>query len=258
MRRMHGVLLIVLLFTSVSAYQGVGNLPLRLHFSLARVSRAPRSRVLPAFHSLKAATALVAAENKKHNGFMHVECPDRVGVMWDSFVKSGMCAVSFFLHTFASRLWHMAISAPMMSVAVNRDRRRLHGPRSQSRVGGRAAACAYERVRRVGAIRYRRARCEHVLPQKGRHLLHCCPSGCWRHDPGCLRTHVHGFAAKSRFFVHTFVLTRGLAQVTEAVCGGKADNGFCATRPPGHHAEPEHMMGFCIFNRIFWRSILSS
>ena len=133
MRRMHGVLLIVLLFTSVSAYQGVGNLPLRLHFSLARVSRAPRSRVLPAFHSLKAATALVAAENKKHNGFMHVECPDRVGVMWDSFVKSGMCAVSFFLHTFASRLWHMAISAPMMSVAVNRDRRRLHGPKPESR-----------------------------------------------------------------------------------------------------------------------------
>jgi acetoin utilization deacetylase AcuC-like enzyme len=41
----------------------------------------------------------------------------------------------------------------------------------------------------------------------------------------------------------------GTLQVTEAVCSGQAANGFCATRPPGHHAEPEHMMGFCIFNR---------
>lgn len=42
----------------------------------------------------------------------------------------------------------------------------------------------------------------------------------------------------------------GTIQVTEAVCEGKAANGFCATRPPGHHAEPEHMMGFCIFNSV--------
>ena len=34
------------------------------------------------------------------------------------------------------------------------------------------------------------------------------------------------------------------------MCEGKAENGFCATRPPGHHAEPEHMMGFCIFNSV--------
>lgn len=26
---------------------------------------------------------------------------------------------------------------------------------------------------------------------------------------------------------------------------------FCATRPPGHHAEPTHAMGFCLFNNIF-------
>lgn len=38
--------------------------------------------------------------------------------------------------------------------------------------------------------------------------------------------------------------------MTQAVCEGKAENGFCATRPPGHHAEPEHMMGFCIFNSV--------
>jgi len=31
---------------------------------------------------------------------------------------------------------------------------------------------------------------------------------------------------------------------------GNANNAFCAIRPPGHHAEPEHAMGFCLFNNI--------
>lgn len=35
----------------------------------------------------------------------------------------------------------------------------------------------------------------------------------------------------------------------EAVCKGEARNSFCAVRPPGHHAERDRMMGFCIFNR---------
>ena len=28
------------------------------------------------------------------------------------------------------------------------------------------------------------------------------------------------------------------------------DNAFCAVRPPGHHAERDHAMGFCFFNNI--------
>lgn len=31
---------------------------------------------------------------------------------------------------------------------------------------------------------------------------------------------------------------------------GEADNVFCATRPPGHHATPQQAMGFCLFNQI--------
>lgn len=33
----------------------------------------------------------------------------------------------------------------------------------------------------------------------------------------------------------------------DAVCRGEARRVFCATRPPGHHAEPARAMGFCFF-----------
>lgn len=35
----------------------------------------------------------------------------------------------------------------------------------------------------------------------------------------------------------------------DAVLAGEAANVFCATRPCGHHAEPDGAMGFCIFNQ---------
>ena len=34
----------------------------------------------------------------------------------------------------------------------------------------------------------------------------------------------------------------------DAVMKGEADNAFCAVRPPGHHAERDRGMGFCLFN----------
>ena len=36
----------------------------------------------------------------------------------------------------------------------------------------------------------------------------------------------------------------------DAVAEGHYRNAFCAVRPPGHHAEPDHPMGFCLFNNI--------
>src|SRR5689334_17188067 len=41
-----------------------------------------------------------------------------------------------------------------------------------------------------------------------------------------------------------------VAAAVDAVVAGEADNAFCAVRPPGHHAEPERAMGFCLFNNV--------
>ncbi len=36
--------------------------------------------------------------------------------------------------------------------------------------------------------------------------------------------------------------------LTRAVAAGTAQNAFAIARPPGHHAEPNRAMGFCLFN----------
>jgi acetoin utilization deacetylase AcuC-like enzyme len=36
----------------------------------------------------------------------------------------------------------------------------------------------------------------------------------------------------------------------DLVVKGEADNVFCAVRPPGHHAESNATMGFCLFNNV--------
>jgi acetoin utilization deacetylase AcuC-like enzyme len=36
----------------------------------------------------------------------------------------------------------------------------------------------------------------------------------------------------------------------DAVMNGEATRAFSAARPPGHHAEPDRPMGFCLFNNI--------
>lgn len=36
----------------------------------------------------------------------------------------------------------------------------------------------------------------------------------------------------------------------DMLCSGEADNCFALVRPPGHHAERDKSMGFCIFNNI--------
>jgi acetoin utilization deacetylase AcuC-like enzyme len=42
----------------------------------------------------------------------------------------------------------------------------------------------------------------------------------------------------------------GAAAMARALLAGEAKAGFSALRPPGHHAEPETAMGFCLFDSI--------
>ena len=37
---------------------------------------------------------------------------------------------------------------------------------------------------------------------------------------------------------------------TDLILGGHARRAFCSVRPPGHHAERNRAMGFCLFNNI--------
>ena len=41
-----------------------------------------------------------------------------------------------------------------------------------------------------------------------------------------------------------------VVMAADLVLEGKSANAFCAVRPPGHHAESAHAMGFCLFNNI--------
>lgn len=40
----------------------------------------------------------------------------------------------------------------------------------------------------------------------------------------------------------------GVLETAKEMMDGKIDNGFCAIRPPGHHAEYNRAMGFCYLN----------
>jgi acetoin utilization deacetylase AcuC-like enzyme len=51
-------------------------------------------------------------------------------------------------------------------------------------------------------------------------------------------------------FEDALLAAGGVIACTRAVISGDAKNAFALVRPPGHHAEPGNVMGFCLFNNI--------
>lgn len=51
-------------------------------------------------------------------------------------------------------------------------------------------------------------------------------------------------------FEDAMLAAGGTLACTRMVINGDFDNAFSIVRPPGHHAEPDKAMGFCIFNNI--------
>lgn len=57
-----------------------------------------------------------------------------------------------------------------------------------------------------------------------------------------------GVSPKS--FDIALLATGGALELADQVMAGKVKNGFALLRPPGHHAEKDVAMGFCLFNNI--------
>ena len=75
------------------------------------------------------------------------------------------------------------------------------------------------------------------------YILDSVPSeGCKALDPDTYLSAASGEAA-----LHA---VGGVCEAVDLVLEGKANNAFCAFRPPGHHAERDRAMGFCLFNNV--------
>jgi acetoin utilization deacetylase AcuC-like enzyme len=47
-----------------------------------------------------------------------------------------------------------------------------------------------------------------------------------------------------------YLAAGGLLAAADAIVSGSIDHAFCAVRPPGHHAERDRAMGFCLLNNV--------
>lgn len=47
-----------------------------------------------------------------------------------------------------------------------------------------------------------------------------------------------------------YLAAGGALAAVDAIMSKEVDHVFCAVRPPGHHAEAGHAMGFCLFNHV--------
>jgi acetoin utilization deacetylase AcuC-like enzyme len=118
-----------------------------------------------------------------------------------------------------------------------------------------------ERPERIRAIRellqhYRRDGLVHLEPRLATAdelaLNHAAA-----HVTRVASTAQHAFAAFdadtpvcSESYATAALAAGGYLRLLEAILAGDVDNGFAFVRPPGHHAESDRAMGFCLFNNV--------
>ncbi len=56
--------------------------------------------------------------------------------------------------------------------------------------------------------------------------------------------------AGPRSYAAAVLAAGAVVDAVERVLEDRLDQAFCAVRPPGHHAEPNRAMGFCLFNNV--------
>jgi len=118
-----------------------------------------------------------------------------------------------------------------------------------------------ERPARISALleaveRLGRERLAHVAPRAATReelLLVHAPG----HVDRVAATAGHDFVAldpdttvSAQSYATALLAAGGLLALVDAVMAGEADNGFALVRPPGHHAEADRAMGFCLFNNV--------
>ena len=118
-----------------------------------------------------------------------------------------------------------------------------------------------ERADRIGSLlrrldTYRRAGLVQLAPRFATHEEIALV-----HDPGLIgrvaasaRQAAAAFDADTRVCAQSYetalLACGGLLRVLDAVMEREVDNGFALVRPPGHHAERDRAMGFCLFNSV--------
>ncbi len=104
--------------------------------------------------------------------------------------------------------------------------------------------------------RYRRPGLKHLTPRPASHaelaLIHepahidavARTAGCdsFAFDPDT--------RVSSLSYATACLATGGLLTLLDAIMDREIDNGFALVRPPGHHAERNRAMGFCLFNSV--------
>lgn len=120
---------------------------------------------------------------------------------------------------------------PECSARLNAIQHALQHPEFQELLIKNAPTATLEQVRLVHTDRMIQ-RVLNSIPKSGRTAL----------DPDTIVSPNSGQAA---------LQAAGAAcAAVDAVFQDQIDNAFCAVRPPGHHAEPDRAMGFCLFNNI--------